>query len=148
MSVNGRELEATEQKRVTGDIDHSREYRIKIKNITLPVSAPFHCSLMNNATDIMKEELGKLRFKKGNNLLISNITADKILNSEELKNLLTKQIENRVRWRESVIKMINEKVDQFIEIGPGKVLSGLAKRISGNIKVKSINTIEDIKSLK
>ncbi len=120
----------------------------KIKNITLPVSAPFHCSLMNNATDIMKEELGKLRFKKGNNLLISNITADKILNSEELKNLLTKQIENRVRWRESVIKMINEKVDQFIEIGPGKVLSGLIKRINREVEVMSINSEQEIKNIK
>ncbi len=120
----------------------------KIKNITLPVSAPFHCSLMNNATDIMKEELGKLRFKKGNNLLISNITADKILNSEELKNLLTKQIENRVRWRESVIKMINEKVNQFIEIGPGKVLSGLIKRINREVEVMSINSEQEIKNIK
>ena len=120
----------------------------KIKNIKLPVSAPFHCSLMNNATNIMKEELGKLKFKKGNNLLISNITADEILNSEELKNLLTKQIENRVRWRESIIKMINEKVDRFIEIGPGKVLSGLIKRINKEVEVMSINSEQEIKNIK
>jgi len=67
----------------------------KIKNIKLPVSAPFHCSLMNKATNIMKEELEKLRFKKGNNLLISNITAGEVFNSDELKDLLTKQIENK-----------------------------------------------------
>ena len=120
----------------------------KIRNIKLPVSAPFHCSLMNNATNIMKEELGKLKFKKGNNLLISNITADEILNSEELKNLLTKQIENRVRWRESIIKMINEKVDRFIEIGPGKVLSGLIKRINKEVEVISINSEQEIKNIK
>ena len=120
----------------------------KIRNIKLPVSAPFHCSLMNNATNIMKEELGKLKFKKGNNLLISNITADEILNSEELKNLLTKQIENRVRWRESIIKMINEKVDRFIEIGPGKVLSGLIKRINKEVEVMSINSEQEIKNIK
>ena len=100
----------------------------KIKNIKLPVSAPFHCSLMNKATEIMREELGRLNFKKGNNSLISNITADEIFNADELKDLLIKQIENRVRWRESVINMVNKKVDQFIEIGPGKVLSGLVKR--------------------
>ena len=83
----------------------------KIKNVKLPVSAPFHCSLMNKATDIMSEELDKLNFKKGSNTLISNITADEIFNADELKDLLIKQIENRVRWRESVINMINKKIN-------------------------------------
>ncbi len=119
-----------------------------IKNIKLPVSAPFHCSLMGKATEIMKEELGKLKFKKGINTLISNITADEIFNSDELKDLLIKQIENRVRWRESVINMIDKGVDQFIEIGPGKVLSSLVKRINKKINVSSINTLEDIKNIK
>ena len=120
----------------------------KIKNIRLPVSAPFHCSLMVKATDIMNEELKKLTFKKGTNSLISNITADEIFNAEELKNLLVKQIENRVRWRESVINMINKGVNQFIEIGPGKVLSGLVKRINKEVEVISINNEEDIKNIK
>jgi [acyl-carrier-protein] S-malonyltransferase len=120
----------------------------KIKNIKLSVSAPFHCSLMSKATDIMREELGKLKFKKGNNSLISNITADEIFNEDELKDLLIKQIENRVRWRESVINMINKKVNQFIEIGPGKVLSGLVKRINKEVEVISINNVDDIKSIK
>ena len=120
----------------------------KIKNIKLPVSAPFHCSLMNKATDIMKEELAKLSFKKGENSLISNITANEIFNANELKDLLVKQIENRVRWRESVINMIEKGVDQFIEIGPGKVLSGLVKRINKDVEVISINNEDDIKSIK
>ncbi len=120
----------------------------KIKNIKLPVSAPFHCSLMSKATDIMKEELNKLKFKKGINPLISNITADEIFNADELKNLLVKQIENRVRWRESVINMINKGINQFIEIGPGKVLSGLIKRINKDVEVISINNEDDIKSIK
>tara|TARA_Y100000389_G_C17336586_1_gene450980 strand:+ start:23 stop:949 length:927 start_codon:yes stop_codon:yes gene_type:complete len=120
----------------------------KIKNIKLPVSAPFHCSLMSKATDIMREELAKLKFKKGSNPLISNITADEIFNAEELKDLLIKQIENRVRWRESVINMIDKNINQFIEIGPGKVLSGLVKRISKEVKVSSINNEEDIKNIK
>ena len=119
----------------------------KIKNIKLPVSAPFHCSLMRKATEIMKEELNKLKFKEGNNPLISNITADEIFNAEELRSLLVKQIENRVRWRESVIKMINQGVNQFIEIGPGKVLSGLVKRINKDVTVNSINNKDDIKSI-
>ena len=120
----------------------------KIKNIKLPVSAPFHCSLMDKATEIMKLELDKLNFKKGNNVLISNITADEIFNADELKNLLIRQIENRVRWRESVIKMINKEVTQFIEIGPGKVLSGLIKRINKDVKITSINGEEDINTIK
>ena len=120
----------------------------KIKNIKLSVSAPFHCSLMNKATEIMIKELKKIKFQKGSNVLISNVTADEIFNADELKDLLVKQIENRVRWRESVINMISKNVDQFIEIGPGKVLSGLVKRINKEINVSSINSEEDIKSIR
>ena len=120
----------------------------KIKNIKLPVSAPFHCSLMNKATKVMREELEKLNFKKGSNTLVSNITADEIFNSDELKDLLIKQIENRVRWRESVIKMVDKGAKQFIEIGPGKVLSGLVKRINKEVEVSSINNVDDIKNIK
>tara|TARA_B100000035_G_scaffold301160_1_gene297488 strand:- start:731 stop:1657 length:927 start_codon:yes stop_codon:yes gene_type:complete len=120
----------------------------KIKNIRLPVSAPFHCSLMNKATEIMRKELSMLSFKKGSNPLVSNITADEISNADELKELLVKQIENRVRWRESVINMINKGVNQFIEIGPGKVLSGLVKRINKEVATSSINSEEEIKNIK
>ena len=116
-----------------------------IKNIKLPVSAPFHCKLMNKATIIMNEEIEKLNFREPKNTLISNVTGKEISNSSELKNLLVKQIESRVRWRESVLLMINKGVNQFIEIGPGKVLSGLIKRIDRNVKVSAINTEEDIK---
>ena len=118
-----------------------------IKNIKLPVSAPFHCRLMKNATEIMKNEIEKLNFQDSTNVLVSNVTAEKISNKEDLKNLLIKQIENRVRWRESVINMINDGVDHFIEIGPGKVLSGLVKRIDKNVKINTINNESDIKDL-
>ena len=116
-----------------------------IKNIKLPVSAPFHCKLMNKATLVMQEEIAKLNFKEARNILISNVTGKEISNSIELKDLLVKQIESRVRWRESVLLMIDKGVNQFIEIGPGKVLSGLIKRIDRNVKVSAINTEEDIK---
>ena len=118
-----------------------------IRSIKLPVSAPFHCELMGNATNIMKHEINKLEFNEGYNVLMSNVTADKIQDISEIKDLLIKQIENRVRWRESVINMVNDGVDNFIEIGPGKVLSGLIKRINKEVNVQSINTIEDIKNL-
>jgi len=118
-----------------------------IKNIKLPVSAPFHCELMENATQIMKKEIEKVNFNNAQNKLISNVTATEILNQDELKRLLIEQIESRVRWRESVINMINSGVKEFIEIGPGKVLSGLVKRINKGVKINTINNISDIENL-
>ncbi|MDC2997882.1 ACP S-malonyltransferase [Candidatus Pelagibacter sp.] len=119
----------------------------KIKNIKLPVSAPFHCDLMTKATEIMREELKKIDFKNSNNKLISNVTADEISDVNDLKSLLISQIEKKVRWRESIINMINYGVNQFIEIGPGKVLTGLIKRIDKNVKTSSINNRSDIERL-
>ena len=116
-----------------------------IKNIKLPVSAPFHCKLMNSATLIMQEEIAKLNFNEPKNALISNVTGRQIVDSKNLKELLVKQIESSVRWRESVLLMSENGVTQFIEIGPGKVLSGLIKRIDRNVKVSAINSEEDIK---
>ena len=119
----------------------------KIKNIKLPVSAPFHCNLMSKATEVMRNELNKINFKQSKNILISNVTANEISNTDDLKNLLINQIENKVRWRESVLNMINKGVDQFVEIGPGKVLSGLIKRINKDVKISSINSQSDIERL-
>tara|TARA_E500000178_G_scaffold338543_1_gene379000 strand:- start:4867 stop:5793 length:927 start_codon:yes stop_codon:yes gene_type:complete len=120
----------------------------KIKNIKLPVSAPFHCNLMSKATEEMKKEFEKINFKESNNTLISNVTAKKVSNITDLKSLLINQIEKRVRWRETIINMITYGVDQFIEIGPGKVLSGLVKRIDKDVKITSINNQSDVESLK
>ena len=119
-----------------------------IKNIKLPVSAPFHSSLMSKATSIMNQELNKLSFNQVRTKLISNVTAKEISSTNELKDLLIKQIENRVRWRESVVNMINNDINHFIEIGPGKVLSGLVKRINREVKIDTINNQENIESLK
>jgi [acyl-carrier-protein] S-malonyltransferase len=118
-----------------------------IKNIKLPVSAPFHCSLMNKASNVMNLEIMKLNFQQSSIKLISNVTAKEIVDINELKELLIKQIENRVRWRESVINMINNGVNKFIEIGPGKVLSGLVKRINKEVKINAINNESDIKNI-
>ena len=118
-----------------------------IKNIKLPVSAPFHCTLMTEATKVMKNEIEKVEFKDSKILLISNVTANEISNKNELKQLLIDQIEKRVRWRESVLNMIDKGVMQFIEIGPGKVLSGLVKRINKNVKINTINNEINIKDL-
>ena len=95
----------------------------------------------------MRNELEKIDFIKGQNTLISNVTADEISSNQELKKLLIDQIESRVRWRESMNKMINKGVDHFIEIGPGKVLSGLIKRIDKSVKINTINSIKDLQEL-
>ena len=119
-----------------------------IKNIKLPVSAPFHCELMNKAAETMRKKIEEINFIDSKNILISNVTAKEILDKDELKKLLIDQIENRVRWRESVINMIEKGINHFIEIGPGKVLSGLIKRINKDVKINSINSESDIKELK
>ena len=135
---------------VSGNINNIDKFILdlksnSIKNIKLPVSAPFHCKLMKKATDIMTKEITKLEFKDPKNILISNVTGKEVTSSSLLKDLLIKQIESRVRWRESVMLMINKGSNKFIEIGPGKVLSGLIKRIDKNVKVSAINNEEDIK---
>ena len=119
----------------------------KIKNIKLPVSAPFHCELMKSATEKMREEIRKVEFKKPEINIISNVTAQQTDDPNDIKKLLIEQIEKPVRWREIVINMIDSKVEKFIEIGPGKVLSGLVKRINSNVKLIKVNDLEDLNNL-
>jgi [acyl-carrier-protein] S-malonyltransferase len=120
----------------------------KIKNIKLPVSAPFHCKLMNKATSIMRDKINNTNFEKPKNVIISNVTGSETQEIEKIKDLLIKQIESPVRWRESVIYMIKNGVTNFIEIGPGKVLSGLVKRIDKTINVNTINKLENLNNIK
>ena len=120
----------------------------KKRSIFLPVSAPFHSSLMSPAAKNMESKINNTNFKNPSVELISNVTAEPVQDSEQIKSLLIKQIYSKVRWRESVLFMINSGVSEFIEIGPGKVLSGLVKRISDKVLTKSINSVDDIKSLK
>ena len=119
-----------------------------IKNIKLPVSAPFHCNLMNKATLLMKNEIEKYKFTDPTNTLISNVTSKEINKADDLKKLLIMQIESRVRWKESIEYMIKNGILRFIEIGPGKVLSGLVKRINKNVEIYSINSKDDINKIK
>ena len=122
--------------------------RNKIKFIQLPVSAPFHCPLMKKATDEMKQIIIDTKFKDPNVDIISNVTAKPQKKSEEIKNLLIEQIEQPVRWRESINNMIGLGVNKFIEIGPGKVLSGLIKRIDRNVKLNQVNNLSDLENIK
>ena len=121
--------------------------KLSIKNIKLPVSAPFHCSLMHPATKIMDKQLNSIKFSTPNNMIVSNVTAEPSNDPDKIKNLLIEQIEKSVRWRESILNMINLGCNKFIEIGPGKVLSGLVKRIDRNVKIIQINNLEDLQNL-
>ena len=121
--------------------------KLSIKNIKLPVSAPFHCSLMHPATKIMDKQLNSIKFSVPNNMIVSNVTAEPSNDPDKIKNLLIEQIEKPVRWRESILNMINLGCNKFIEIGPGKVLSGLVKRIDRNVKIIQINNLEDLQNL-
>ena len=119
--------------------------RKRKKGIILPVSAPFHCTLMKSAAENMRNKLLDTNFSKPNPMIISNVTAKKADDTNNLKSLLIEQITSRVRWRESVDYMLENGVNDFIEIGPGKVLSGLVKKINRNVSISNINSIEDIK---
>ena len=118
----------------------------KKKSMFLPVSAPFHCSLMKPAAEKMKLLLQKINFKNPSIQLISNVNASPVEKSQDLKDLLYSQIFSQVRWRESIEYMIKNDVNDFIEIGPGKVLSGLVKRINDKVLTRSLTKIEDIKN--
>jgi [acyl-carrier-protein] S-malonyltransferase len=120
----------------------------KKRSIFLPVSAPFHCTLMKPAAEKMKLFLEKTNFKTPNIQIISNVTALPVEKDGNIKDLLYKQIFSQVRWRESVNFMINNDINDFIEIGPGKVLSGLVKRTSDKVSIRNINKVDDIKILK
>ena len=116
------------------------------KSIILPVSAPFHCSLMKSASDSMKSKIESTDFINPKPDIISNVTAEVEKNPNKIKSLLIEQITSRVRWRESVNYMIQNGIKEFLEIGPGKVLSGLVKKINKDVKISNINSIGDIKN--
>ena len=117
----------------------------KKKSILLQVSAPFHCSLMYKAAESMKAKIENTDFLKPKPNIISNVTAKEESDINKIKPLLVDQITSRVRWRESVNYMIEQGVTDFLEIGPGKVLSGLIKKINKDVKISNINLVEDIK---
>ena len=119
----------------------------KKKFIPLNVSAPFHCSLMKPAAVKMKEKITSVNFEKPLFDIICNVTSQRENNAENIKKLLIEQICSTVKWRESVINMSKEKITNFIEIGPGKVLSGMIKRTVKNTNCFSINSIDDMKKI-
>ena len=119
----------------------------KIKSIPLKVSAPFHCSLMMPAAKTMESKIYNTKFTNPMFKIINNVTACPESDANNIKKLLVKQIFSTVKWRESIIKMQETGVKNFIEIGPGKILTGMVKRTIKNVNCFSINSIDDIKTL-
>ena len=119
----------------------------KKKSIMLPVSAPFHCSLMNAAATNMKSKIENVNFTKPTYEIITNVSASPTNDPADIKKLLVEQIYSKVRWRESILYMSNQNITEYLEIGPGKVLTGLVKRILPSANSSSINSIEDIKNI-
>lgn len=138
---------------LSGDKDAFHDVSEVVKNfnirkaIPLPVSAPFHSSLMKEATKVMTQELQKYNFEIPKVDVIANYSASTYQTKEDIKNLLAKQIEGKVRWRETIAKMYNEfSVRKFVEIGPGNVLTNLIKREYKDVEVYSLQTAKDIEN--
>ena len=136
---------------ISGDTESINSLQIILKEnnkkfIPLKVSAPFHCSLMLSAAKKMRDKINSTNFVKPNYDIVCNVTSKPENNPENIKRLLIEQICSTVRWRESLINMHKENVTNFIEIGPGKVLTGMVKRTVKNINCFSINSIDDMKN--
>ena len=111
--------------------------------IPLKVSGPFHCELLKEAGKKLGEELEKIEIQTFAIPYVTNVTAQYVTESDQVKNLLVKQVSSSVRWQQSVENMISQGVDTFVEIGPGRTLAGFMRKINRNVKVYNIQTVED-----
>ena len=118
-----------------------------IRSIPLKVSAPFHCSLMKPAAEVMKEKINNTQFNNPSYKIVNNVTAKPETKADNIKQLLIEQIYSTVKWRESILSMHSTGIKNFVEIGPGKVLTGMVKRTIQDANCFSINSITDIKNL-
>ncbi|MEE2705001.1 MAG: ACP S-malonyltransferase [Pseudomonadota bacterium] len=131
------------KKSVLNTIDKSKDFGVK-KAVLLAVSAPFHCSLMEPAKNVMKDEIEKVKFYNLELPIVTNISAQQEEDTDKIKQLLIEQITGMVRWRESITNLYHNGVGEIIEIGAGKVLSGLNKRINKEITSRNIENVQDI----
>jgi [acyl-carrier-protein] S-malonyltransferase len=116
------------------------------RSVLLPVSAPFHCALMQPAADAMAEALAGVEIKSPTAPVVANVKAEMVSDPEEIRALLVEQVCGSVRWREGVLYMKEQGVEQLVELGSGKVLSGLAKRIDRSLSGVAVNGPADIES--
>lgn len=121
------------------------------KAVVLPVSAPFHCSLLESAGIKLGKELENIKFHNPKINVISNVTASYVRNSNEIKELLVKQVSKSVLWEDTIEFMMNEGIDTFIEIGPGKALSSftkkIAKKLCKEVEIFNVDKLESLNKL-
>ena len=127
-------------------VELAKEHGAK-RAVLLPVSAPFHCSLMSPAAAVMKEALSEATIISPSVPVVSNVKAQAVSDPDEIRELLIQQITGSVRWRESVMWMAQNDVSEIWEIGAGKALSGMVRRIDREVECENIATPEDIRAL-
>ena len=137
---------------VSGDYEKIKSFQVylkekKVKTIPLKVSAPFHCSLMQPAAQNMSKKINEIKFKKPLIEIINNVFADIENDPQIIKKNLIEQIYSTVKWRESIEHMKKRGIRNFVEIGPGKALTGMVKRTIEDVNCFSINSLDDIKNL-
>ncbi|NLE49119.1 MAG: ACP S-malonyltransferase [Sandaracinaceae bacterium] len=118
----------------------------KARVMPLPVSAPFHCSLMRPAEERLSHDLEPIEFGDPEFRLYANVTAEPIEQGSKLKEALTLQVSRPVRWEELIRRMIADGAGLFVEIGPGRVLTGLVSRIDKNVNVLSVQSMDDLEA--
>ena len=117
------------------------------RNVVLPVSAPFHCSLMKPAAEVMETALADVPLSPPVVPLVANVTAESVNDPSLIRRLLVEQVTGMVRWRESVLYMKEQKVTELVELGAGKVLSGLTRRIDRDLSARSVQSPDDIEAV-
>lgn len=138
---------------ITGPKAAVEEASVKLKEagarrvLSLTVSGPFHSSMLQNAGKELEKELSKVEFSSLKIPYVTNVTAQYVTDFKETKDLLAKQISSSVRWQQSVEKMLEDGVDTFVEIGPGKTLTGFMKKIAPDAKAYNIQKVEDLELL-
>lgn len=138
---------------ITGPKAAVEEASVRLKEagarrvLPLTVSGPFHSSMLQNAGKELEKELSKVEFSSLKIPYVTNVTAQYVTDFKETKDLLAKQISSSVRWQQSVEKMLEDGVDTFVEIGPGKTLTGFMKKIAPDAKTYNIQKVEDLELL-
>jgi [acyl-carrier-protein] S-malonyltransferase len=117
------------------------------RSIMLPVSAPFHCPLMAPAAEVMEESLGEVELRTPRIPIVANVTAAPTTDPDEIRELLVEQVIRMVRWRETVLYFREQEVEEVVEIGAGRVLAGLVKRIDRELPALSVGTAAETEAL-
>jgi [acyl-carrier-protein] S-malonyltransferase len=117
------------------------------KAVLLPVSAPFHSSLMKPAGERLEKALEEISVSDLKIPVVTNVEAEANTSKDRVKELLVAQVSSPVRWEESMRKMVGKGIEQVVEIGPGKVLSGLMKRIDSRVETKNLEDLQTLKKI-